>query len=264
MLSDAEVSQFKHDGFLAKRGIIEQNYCATARERLWDDPPPSLRKDDPNSWIGPIKPNEVSEDPDNFKKDYRWMYRKVGSEDWIVQGLPWHPFVQSTANQLLGKDRFTQRDRVRGIYCTLPRLKTDSQPRYMHIDDGQFTLGFVCYVDTVEPDGGGFAVWPGSHRRLFYTSHSRYRKESTDKYDRIRKEYDNSWETTSFQTHGEPGDIVIWHHRMAHMGSHNYSTNIRKAILTDFSFKNINQLAELPPGEDMWEDWGDAVRDIEE
>jgi hypothetical protein len=46
------------------------------------------------------------------------------------------------------------------------------------------------------------------------------------------------------------------------MASPNYSSNIHKAVLTDFSFKNIDQLAELPPGKDMWEDWGDAGRDV--
>lgn len=263
MLTDDEIIQFKRDGYLVNRGIIDQKYCARARERLWDDPPPSMSKDDPGSWIGPIKPEEESDDPDNFKKGHRWQYRKVGSEDWIVQGLPWHPFIQSTITQLLGKDRFTQRDRVRGIYCTLPQGDAERQGRFMHIDDGQSTLGVVCYVDKVEPDGGGFTVWPGSHRKLFYASHSRYRRKYTDDFDPIKQHYDDNWEATSVQTYGGPGDIVFWHHRMAHMASHNYTSNIRKAVLTDFSFKNIDQLAELSPGEDMWEDWGDAVKDID-
>ena len=51
MLTDKEVAQFKRDGYLVKRGVIDSDYCATARERLWDEPPPSLKKDDPESWI---------------------------------------------------------------------------------------------------------------------------------------------------------------------------------------------------------------------
>ena len=117
-------------------------------------------------------------------------------------------------------------------------------------------------MDRVDPDGGGFAVWPSSHKKLFYTSHSRYCRKYTDDFEKVRQNYDDTWETSSVQTYGEPGDIVFWHHRMAHMASPNYTSNIRKAVLTDFSFKNIAQLAELPPGKDMWEDWGDAVRDL--
>ena len=41
MLTEAEITQFKKEGYLVKRGIIDQDYCARARERLWDDPAPS-------------------------------------------------------------------------------------------------------------------------------------------------------------------------------------------------------------------------------
>jgi hypothetical protein len=51
---DDEVLQFKNDGYLVKRGVIDQDYCKTARERLWDDAPPSLSEDDPESWVGPF------------------------------------------------------------------------------------------------------------------------------------------------------------------------------------------------------------------
>ncbi len=262
MLTDDEILQFKRDGYLVKRGIIDKSYCATACDRLWDDPPPSLSKDDPKTWIGPIKPEEESEDPDNFKKGYRWQYRKVSTEPWMREGLSFHPFVQSVVNQLLGKGRFTQPESVRGIYGTLPYGDVARTPRTMHIDAGQATIGVVCYVDRVEPDGGGFALWPGSHRKFWYVSRSRYRRELTDEFDPIRQEYDKTSETSSVQTYGDPGDIVFWHRRMAHMASPNYTSNIRKAVLTDFSWKNVDELAELPPGEDMWEDWADAVRDV--
>ena len=178
------------------------------------------------------------------------------------EGLSFHPFVQSVVNQLLGKGRFTQPESVRGIYGTLPYGDVARTPRTMHIDAGQATIGVVCYVDRVEPDGGGFALWPGSHRKFWYVSRSRYRRELTDEFDPIRQEYDNTSETSSVQTYGDPGDIVFWHRRMAHMASPNYTSNIRKAVLTDFSWKNVEELAELPPGEDMWEDWADAVRDV--
>jgi hypothetical protein len=264
MLTDSEVLQFKQDGYLVKRGIVDQDYCATARERLWDDPAPSMTEDDPESWIGPFKEDEESEDPKNFKRGYRWQYRKVGKEDWMVEGLSRHPFVQGVVNQLLGVDRFNQPKGVRGIYSTLPYGDVDRKPRHVHIDEGPSTIGVVCYVDRVDPDGGGFTVWPGSHKRMHFTSHSRHLRQDGEAYNQVKKDLDDSWETSSVQTYGDPGDIVIWHHRMAHMASHNYTSNIRKAVLTDFRFKNIDELIELAPDKDMWVDWGEAVRDAGE
>ncbi|MBS10854.1 MAG: hypothetical protein CME19_04540 [Gemmatimonadetes bacterium] len=261
MLTEAEITQFKKEGYLVKRGIIDQDYCARARERLWDDPAPSMKQDDPDSWVGPFKQDEESEDPQNFKRGYRWQYRKVGKEDWMVEGLSRHPFVQGVVTQLLGEDRFTQPKGVRGIYCTLPQANAERKPRHVHIDEGPSTLGFVCYVDRVDPDGGGFTVWPRSHKRMYYTSSSRHLGEYGEAYQTVKKDLDETWESSSVQTFGDPGDIVIWHHRMAHMASHNYTANIRKAVLTDFRFKNIDELKQLAPDDDMWIDWSYAIRD---
>ena len=180
----------------------------------------------------------------------------------MIEGLTRHPFVQSVANQLLGEDRFTQPRGVRGIYCTLPYGDVERKPRHVHIDEGPSTMGVVCYVDRVEPDGGGFTVWPGSHKRMYYTSQSRHLRQDTEDYLQVKKDLDETWESSSVQTFGEPGDLVFWHHRMAHMASHNYTSNIRKAVLTDFRFKHIDELSELPPDMDMWVDWGDAVREV--
>ena len=264
MLTDKEVAQFKRDGYLVKRGVIDSDYCATARERLWDEPPPSLKKDDPESWIGPFKPEEESEDRENFRKGYRWQYRRGGKEEWMVEGLTRHPFVQGVANQLLGEGRFTQPQGVRGIYCTLPYGDVERKPRSVHIDKGPSTMGVVCYVDRVDPDGGGFTVWPGSHKRMYYTSGSRHLQEDSEAYAQVKQDCDDNWESDSVQTYGDPGDIVFWHHRMAHMASHNYTANIRKAVLTDFRFSNVDELKELPPDKDMWIDWADPIRDAED
>ena len=46
------------------------------------------------------------------------------------------------------------------------------------------------------------------------------------------------------------------------MASHNYSSQIRKAVLYDFTLKEMPHLQELPPGDDIWADWGDAVRAV--
>ncbi|MGA1197414.1 MAG: hypothetical protein ACO36I_13055, partial [Candidatus Latescibacterota bacterium] len=70
-------------------------------------------------------------------------------------------------------------------------------------------------------------------------------------------------EANSYQTFGAPGDIVFWHHRMGHMASVNYTGQIRKAVLTDFKLIDLPQLQEQPPGDDIWVDWSDEMREIQ-
>ena len=61
---------------------------------------------------------------------------------------------------------------------------------------------------------------------------------------------------------GAAGDVVLWHHRIGHMASHNYSRQIRKAILCDYVLKDVDVLEEEPPGDDMWVDWSEEVREV--
>ena len=59
-LTEDEIRFFKTNGYLIKRGVMDPELCARARERLWDDPPPSMKKNDPDTWVGPIKEEEES------------------------------------------------------------------------------------------------------------------------------------------------------------------------------------------------------------
>ena len=39
------------------------------------------------------------------------------------------------------------------------------------------------YIDDVPPEGGGFMVWPGSHKSFYYDYKSQYKNEPTPQYD---------------------------------------------------------------------------------
>lgn len=264
VLSEDDIRFFKREGYLIKRGVMDPDLCARARERLWDEPPPSIKRDDPESWVGPIKPEEESDDPENLKKGFGWRYRRLGKEPWMAEMLPRSEFVKSAADQLLGEGRYILPERVRGIYCTLPQPEgAERKPRHLHVDAHPFNFAIVSYIDTVEPDGGGFTVWPKSHQKFFFDYHSRYANEPTPQLEVDRAEF-LSDEANSYQTFGEAGDIVFWHHRMGHMASINYTKQIRKAVLTDFKLIDLPQLQEQPPGDDIWVDWSDEVKGITE
>jgi ectoine hydroxylase-related dioxygenase (phytanoyl-CoA dioxygenase family) len=135
------------------------------------------------------------------------------------------------------------------------------RPPGCHVDAHPFYLGVVSYIDFVPPGGGGFTVWPKSHRTFFNDFYSRHSYEPTGAYQNDRDWFSEHGEFAD--CHGGPGDIVFWHHRIGHTASPNHSRQIRKAVLYDFSRSNLPYVQEEPPVDDMWRDWSDAVRNVE-
>lgn len=54
-LTEAELVTFREEGFVIKHGALDPQLMAQARDLLWESAPPSLRRDDPSTWVGPIK-----------------------------------------------------------------------------------------------------------------------------------------------------------------------------------------------------------------
>ena len=46
-LTTEQLRFFKREGYLILRGVMDPELMARARERLWDDPPASLKREDP-------------------------------------------------------------------------------------------------------------------------------------------------------------------------------------------------------------------------
>lgn len=187
-LSVEELRFFKRNGYLIKRKMMDPDLMAQARRRLWDDPPSSLNPDDPRTWVGPLPEADHSPDPDNHRKEYRWQYRRIGSEPWIIRMLATDPAIFAMAEQMLGPGELQEPDRIRGIYCTLPFGDRPRPPVGCHCDGHAFHLGVVGYIDDVGPDGGGFCVWPGSHRRFYHTFTTGYQSDTTPAQEGIRDE----------------------------------------------------------------------------
>ena len=66
-------------------------------------------------------------------------------------------------------------------------------------------------------------------------------------------------DTQPVDCHGKEGDVVLWHHRLAHMAGHNYSDVIRQAVLYDFTRTDLDTCRMDPPQENMWRDWAEDV-----
>ena len=257
-LTEEEIRFFRDQGYLIKRNVLNQDLMEKARESLWDDAPEELNRDDPKTWIGPFK--ETSDDRDSVRHGFTWKYRKRGHEEWMLRLLAKDPSVWTMAEQLVGKGTLQEPDRIRGIYCMMPEGDAPARPYGCHVDRHPFHLGVVGYIDDVVPGGGGFTVWPESHKRFYYAFDSQY---THDANERLPEDVAHFNQQPHMDCHGKAGDIVFWHHRIGHSAGHNRSSNIRQAVLYDFKRKNLDYLLETKPHEDMWLDW-DGIRGLED
>ena len=245
-LTNKEIEGFKQNGYLIKRGVLDPMLMAQARDSLWEAAPPTLKRDDPKTWVGAFADER-----------WTWKYRDRGHEEWMVKLLATDPSVWGMAEQLLGSGNLEVPEHIRGIYCIFPEGDVPKRPMYCHVDRHPFHLGVVGYIDDVPPGGGGFTVWPGSHHTFFYDFETQYTYNAKEEqHIQHLKEICGNPETShSVDCHGSAGDIVFWHHRIGHSAGHNRSGQIRQAVLYDFRRQDLLETQDEPPPSDMWRDW---------
>ena len=106
-LSTQEISFFKRQGYLIKKGVLDPELMRRARQRKWVGAPDRMKPDDPTTWIGPWRPEEeTSEAEENCKIGYTWKYREPANEEWLVRMMAAHPIIVGWAEQLLGAAKF--------------------------------------------------------------------------------------------------------------------------------------------------------------
>ena len=140
--------------------------------------------------------------------------------DAVLTEIVNHPAVRQTVESLIGdvhepNNPYTfekiQGADLRGIYSVLPGSDGDR----IHIDGHPFDCGVVVLLDDVQPDGGCFSIYPGSHRLGFP-------KETRD-LDETQQQ--RLAEPVFF--YGNVGDVLFWHPKLAHQEQPNTSDKIR-------------------------------------
>ncbi|MDA2989013.1 MAG: phytanoyl-CoA dioxygenase family protein [Actinomycetota bacterium] len=302
-LTDEQIAFFKANGYLILRGAMDPALCDRTEEKMWNELPghvPMVR-DDPATHVGPFDESSQSDDPLHVREGYRWQIRTLGPDPDVIETLFCPPVVDA-AESLLGEGRLVKPipggsamgssgpawpggpvdpsvgvDGVRGIYCTLPYGDVPRKPDQAHTDGTPIMIGAVGLIDDVLPDGGAFKVWPGSHRRLYPLFWMQYDQARIPYYPQMPSfkgllnppEYHEELarimdDTEPVDCWGAKGDVVLWHYRLAHMASHNYSPQMRKAILGDFVTTDLDQLRADPPQQNMWRDWSDRVNAVDQ
>lgn len=246
-----ELRFFKRNGFVVKRGVFPPDRIARAVDVFWEKAPAQLQRDDPESWMGPFKEEYHFSDGTDQIDDYRWNLRHIGEEEWLMDLIQRDPNMIGMAEQLLGEGVLDPPGKARGIYTTLPRDPETAPPDRFHVDQNVFHVCTVTYLGKVGPGGGGFRVWPASH--LWF---SRIFKSEDDEAQTRRYEATQAFLETqpSVECTGDTGDVVFWHHRLAHMAGHNFSRRLRMAILYDFRIKGYQYPPEAPL-DPIWQDF---------
>lgn len=247
-----EMRFFKRNGFVIKRKALKQDSLKKAHEVFWDNAPSQLQRHEPSSWIGPFRDEFNWDDGTDKINGFRWNLRTVGNDEWMMDLISRNVNLIGMAEQLLGKGNLLPPSGTRGIYTTLPRSDDEELEDHLHVDQHIFHLGTVAYLDRVAAGGGGFRVWPTSHLWFCDTFESQFKGKSPNRYTEAKSFIESQ---PSLECTGDAGDVVFWHHRLAHMAGHNISSKMRMAILYDFKKVGFDYSLEEPPLPNVWRDW---------
>jgi hypothetical protein len=300
-LTNEQMAFFKDQGYLLVRGALDTQLCAEAQDSMWNALPTDshLKREDPSTHIGPFPESERSTDPLHIRDGFLWQWRAQGTSEATIK-LIYSDRVLDMARSLLGDDLrqavvggtpmgsrgpawpggptdpALDNEGARGIYFTLPYGDKAREPDRAHTDGHPFQLGIVGLLSEVPEDGGAFKVWPGSHKRLYPTFQMQYDQPRIPYYGHLPSHkgiiHSDAYLTELEKVHadtqaveccGQAGDVVFWHHRMAHMAGHNHTGIIRQAILADFWRDNLDAARCDPPQANMWRDWSDALNQID-
>lgn len=298
LLDSEQIRFFKTHGYLIIPGAMDGQLCDRVRDLMWRALPPDthLQQDAPASYVGPFDPQDEASDERHLRAGYRWLNRFLGVSPEVID-LIYSQSICAMAQQLLGgtlrqaivggqpmgshgpawpggpTDPALGNQGARGVYCTLPYGNKALTADGVHTDGHPFQLGVVGLIDDCPEGGGAFKVWPGSHRRLFPTFALRYDQPRIPYYPHLPDfkgiAHSDAYEaelqriiddTEPVECYGQAGDIVFWHHRLAHAAGQNFSAQIRQAVLADFWTQALNELRGKPVSADMWEDWSSAVQ----
>jgi hypothetical protein len=238
-LSDTDKAFFKENGYLVKHDLMTETQHRDAMDVVWENL--DCDRHDPKSWInaGPNHP-------------------PVGAHPAIRLTLYETPLF-AMAEELVGKGTLNDATNP-GPHFRYPTGETDwEMPGSGHLDGyytptngvpegtvGRFQVGASFYLNNVVHRGGAFTIWPGTHIQAaeYFRTHSLL----TFKGGNANDTFDMP---AAVEITGGPGTVCFWHGQLMHTGAKNCSNEIRMALITRFSRKDINDmLFEFP--DDIW------------
>ena len=259
VLSDAEIEFFVEHGFLVKKRLLAASGVDAALDRAWrhllENVPLAdngvLRQDDPGTWVSPRwapMPPTPQAGPHEGRAPLVYSGAMVrlhdlGAADFLVRLVPNNPRVRRVATTLLGVLRPSHR--TRGVYALFPTRQDADEPDETeaaearvadallpHTDQVCQQLNACAYLDDVPPRGGGFTVYPGSHKALFHAHRFSANWSPLPHFGDVMRQV--IAETTPLELAGHKGDVIFWHGRTVHSSGPHFGKHVRWAVFADF------------------------------
>lgn len=256
-LSETERQSLERDGFLRISGAIDPEDSDVIIDYIWKQLPERFDRSDQGTWTGRIKdccnnlPLYQTKGLVRFKDKHgfakvpeirRGTYDNSRLLDILtaavgrplerirVRGLhpnfPMTPWV--ALNEVLGNRIHGQADGPAWQFLKIPR--PPQIPITPHLDAHPFEYSSMLYLDDVDEEAGGLAVWPGSHRLFAHAFESEFHFLPNRAYKRLLQLLQRFRPIT---IGGRKGDLIVFHNRLLHSNTFNFSRRIRYGLLID-------------------------------
>lgn len=271
---------FKRQGYVVLDDILDTNDVKAARDEIWTTIP-ETPADVGESYRTPyeIANGDDIKKPDAFESI---QYDVFAAANELVGGVlqtPASPFDLSQEMQLALN--FPRKTRLRHThqrannggyadsgghidgYNTLRSGEEGaSLPEY-------FTVGATIYFDSVEQNGGGFVVFPGSHHVVaeYFKDHSlegpswRGRLPAIDDTGGWTYETSLAEQLRASEITGGAGTVILWHNKLLHGSGYNQREALRLAGISRFQHDRSEEIRRDAASE-IWKYWP-ALQDIE-
>ena len=250
MLSSEQIRAFFDVGYCVAHVTVPAALVERAAATVWKLSPPSFDPTNRQTWTGLFK--DCCKTQTIKDRAGRVKFREcLRAEEWLYDLTAGNAQIVAAVTDLIGDPLAPEY--VRGLYPVFPTRRGTAEG---HCDRHKFQVGVVLYLSDVLPQGGGFTVWPGSHR-IIAKHHATLGGENrlpsfgdalADVQARIRP----------VELSGPAGMVVFWHHRIVHTAGINTRDTVRHATLCDF--KNADFLAAADrPDVDMWFGWSPQI-----
>ena len=242
LLNLKQIGDFKRDGFLILRSFIENKIIDQWRKQFWKQVDGCYT--DKSSWARASSANNPKLTPE------------LGSL----------PKIESIMEQVSG---YNFKGGGCGILTRWPNKDNNSwvMPVSGHLDgypgegcQAVLMIGMTTYLYDVQPRGGSFVFWPGSHidAHQYFLRHPE-RIEGTFRDTVEWKE--NGWSIfygpnsqPAQEFIAEAGDIIIWHGWLMHTGSSNNQSTPRIGLFARWTHHDDAGVRKNIP-KHLWDYW---------
>ncbi|WP_436924889.1 phytanoyl-CoA dioxygenase family protein [Halosimplex amylolyticum] len=247
-ITDAERRSFARNGFLVLDDLLDAGSVAAGREAVVDaidvDP------DDPEQVVG------HGYDVDVEGVDQAPFTRIAEALFPAAEGLVGEDVLAPPGSGMQVALNFPDEDA--GAATTGPKSVDGHLDGYASFDENPevttFQLGAAVYLDDVGPRGGGFTVWPGSHRVAaeYFDDHALETvggKPNNSQIPALGDEpgewdYDERLhdQCDPYEIAGDAGTVVLWHGLLTHNAGINNGERVRMAAISRFAREDQDEI----------------------